>query len=613
MTEGRKDGMTESLTGPLTKTVEFDRVTLKITVKAPDLGFFMESVERHKNQIGLDALIITTGDKLTAEIGGVSFGEAKNFQLTFPTIFAPGDSPGRLRCIIAGKSIEIELPDLDPTIWESWAGKLTKRNLALGLTVPPVQPGQLLIPSDNYIKTPQGFVPFHKLAARNPAGLPLFPEESERFRELRTPLNWAVGLALFSYTSAINPGDWQEARLADLEKRVFTLSPRRGDHRTDALAEIIKLFAEPVAVAFFTWEKKGRFWYRRLDLKSFRILAEIGFSYIEKTSGRRVRPDDPAFREIAHPLKINGRRLYAPNGKDVKTLPGDRFRLDRISWRWTPSFVDDLKAEPALDAKGRIKKDARGRVLRTGYYIQTASCIFRALAILRAERAYLANDLLILLAHDIKRPGGEKRTAAERNVIERETGRLFDLLGMEKDPKHPGRREEQIAQAIFRLKQPDIGALLIGSDERPRKPSRAEMASGRRKGSYYRLIRSPDYTPPAALVTKDEAAKLEANIPSPVISAKPAQDQTIIPGLEMPPIAPIPTGAEIRAAREAAGINLRAFAREIAGPCFSTWSVYETGKPIRAKSISPAVWDRVRAFIKKHPAPIDSGGQGGKP
>ena len=167
-----------------------------------------------------------------------------------------------------------------------------------------------------------------------------------------------------------------------------------------------------------------------------------------------------------------------------------------------------------------------------------------------------------------------------------------------------------VAAAIYRLKQPDIAALLPGSDERPRPPSAAALSSGRRKSPFYCLVRSPDFTPPAALVSKEEAAALEAEEkaeaePVPEPSPKAAvqkSTQAVLPGLDLPPAPPIPTGAEIRAAREAAGMNLRRFSEVIAGPGFSTWSRYESGKPIRVGSIKPDVWQRVREFIAQQEA-----------
>ena len=65
-------------------------------------------------------------------------------------------------------------------------------------------------------------------------------------------------------------------------------------------------------------------------------------------------------------------------------------------------------------------------------------------------------------------------------------------------------------------------------------------------------------------------------------------------------LAPIPSGPDIRAAREAAGVNLRDFASMVNGPAFKTWANYETGKPIRVENIKPDTWTKVQNFIEKY-------------
>ncbi|MDZ4242248.1 MAG: hypothetical protein U1D99_05430, partial [Candidatus Omnitrophota bacterium] len=75
--------------------------------------------------------------------------------------------------------------------------------------------------------------------------------------------------------------------------------------------------------------------------------------------------------------------------------------------------------------------------------------------------------------------------------------------------------------------------------------------------------------------------------------------QIALPGI-MEDAPPIPSGSSIRAAREAAGLNLRDFADVIKGGSHNTWAKYERGEPIRLKNISPEVWQRVRDFISQH-------------
>ncbi len=448
------------------------------------------------------------------------------------------------------------------------------------------------------------FAPMHQLAERTKSvkgklGLPLFPKERRQFYDLRTPLNWAVGLALFSLTSEKTPGGWQEVTIADLEDRVYCLTerdaPRRGDHRTDILAEVVKLHTMHNWYVSYNWEQKDRVWKRTLTIGSMVAIPQFELKYIDKKTGRLVLPSDTGIGKLAIPFEIKGRRVYTPDGKDIlslPSLPSDRFRLKRIRWRWLPSFVDDLLAAPALEKKGKVKKDSSGKVLRGGFNIQVAVRIFDALAVLRKERAYIAHDLLILLASDISKAGGS-------NVVERNAERLFDLLGIEADPKHKDRREEAVGRAIFRLKERDIRALLPGSDEYPREATNKP----RRPGPYYRLNRSSEFMPAAALSSKENAAlAIEAEdeaAPEPLALPEPKADQIALPGI-IEDAPPIPSGADIRAARETARVNLRDFARMMEGPAIGTWSRYETGKPIRVGNIKPEVWKRVRDFIAQH-------------
>jgi len=591
--EDHKEGMKELL--------ESDHFHFKIEVGEADAEGFKLFAEAHGQHVheGPDVLTIAT-PLLKVTLGDQKVLDKGTLGLNFGTTFAPGPEVGRLRCVIAGELTTIEGMDFTPEDWRGLADKLVKRNADKGYIIPDGKPlpGRAL-----GFRVAAGFVPMHKLADRNRSGLPLFPEASRTFHALRTPLNVATGLALFRFTSPDRPGDWQEVTIRALTDQVFCLTdrdaPRRGDHAPDVLGEVVKLFAETIAIVAPRFEKCGRLWKSRVELRFDRVIATLGLTYIDTKTGRLVRPDDPSLpRDAIVPLNVKGRRVNLPDGKDIKSLIGDRWKLETIRWRWSPTIVDDLLSAPALDKKGNIIRDKAGKVIRGGFNILVIIRIFDALFRLRSERAYIAHDLLVLLATDIYKP--PKQSTAGRNLVEREADRLFDLLGLEADPKHPGRREEAVAGAIYRLKQPDIGALLAGSDEYPR----TDPNPDRRKGLYYRLVRSALYTPPGIL-TKAEAAAIEAGqeaAPEPLALPDPKKtkvDQVAFPGI-MDAGPSIPSGSDIRAAREAAGLNLRRFADLIDGPGIAIWSRYETGKPIRVGNISPEVWQRVRDFILQH-------------
>jgi len=615
MTEEQKDGMTEEL---YTGDKSAWRFELRIQLKEPDRpDFFLKARTRHTDT-GPDMLRVIIAEPPGVDVwkktpdaldnGSVEEG----MFLVFPTRFSPGDVPGSFHCIIARELINLDMtgPAAEPGAFAALAKAMTERNAALGLADPVPTSSTPTVPTVHYNKVAGGFVPIHHLAERRPGGLPKYPGALQDFYKLRTPLNTAVGLALFSLTSEKAPGGWQEVRLADLTDRVFCLTerdaPSRGDHRTDVLAEIVKLHETKNFYVRYVFVPRGRFFERSLAIGSDYAIPNLELVYKDER-GRLVRPSDPSLRALAVPLDVRGRRAFTPNGENILALPGGRFTLDRIRWRWNPSFVDDLEAAPALDSKGRVQRDKSGKVLLKGYNIRVYKEIFDALFRLRAERAIVAARLLWLLATDIYQPP-EQCKEKDRNVIEREAGKLYDLLGLEKDPRAPGRREDMVAAAIFRLKQRDIEALQLGSDERPRNPSAAERKSGRRKSPYYVLRRSPAFAPPSKLISEEEAAELEAEAREieedqvePDQPPKPSEGkgvQGVLPGLDIQPSEQIPTGAEIRAARTAAGLTLRRFAEVIAGPDFSTWSRYEIGKAVRIK---PDVWQRVREFIAEHP------------
>jgi len=610
---------------------------------------FKEMAEALK-QAGVDAQDIDNFLELFApEKGG--------FRLDIPITFAPEPPKGVRFALIPEDKKEGASPVvlnlasyMDKTDLDAMLERLEKRNFALGIVVPDVLGKNTFdragLPTErtvgpniifqNLFRVAQGFFPMHRLSEKNRSGeLFLFPEQRSRFYEMRTPLNTAVGLALFSRTLENAPGAWQEITLNDLVERVYCLTERgayrRGNHRTDILTEVVKLFNEKNVYVTWNWERRGRAWDRKVTLGMERPIPNLELVYLDNL-GRPVTPtQNTTLMSLAVPLELRGRRAYTPDGQDIMALPRDKgFRLDRIRWRWNPSFVDDLQAAPALDAKGNVKRDAKGNIMRGGYNIQVTARIFDALFRLRAEGAFIAHDLLVLLATDIyrTRDGTEKN----RNLVEREAQRLYDLLGLNENKGHPKRREDMVAEAVYRLKQQDIGALLPGTDERPRPPSEKELASGRRKGPYYRLVRSALYTPPAALVSKAQAAVLRHGFYEAVaIEHRPGEshktlilknrpdlkdrlprkektnrgpkgEQLTLPGMEPPPRPSIPSGADIRAARKAAGLNLRDFAVAIGenGPNFSTWSRYESGKPVRVEGIPADVWDRVRTFVKEH-------------
>ena len=609
MTEGHKDGMTEGGNAQPPAQVKPDALDLRdfsfqlqIAVSAEALMTFAQSKHNKRKEAGPDTLIISTSESITAawkdaegkEVKGKSTGEVK---LSFKITFAPGLQKGCLRCIIAGEVMEITLAETGED-WPDLIEKLNTRNAAAGFIIPDTKPKSVFPIRAGDFKVAGGYVhPIFGLSKRK-KDLPLLQE----YYEPQTPLNWAVGLVMFSLTDEdkVKTGDWQEASVRDIEDRVFCLTerdaPRRGDHRTDILAEVVKLHTTRNWYYEIDTVRVGRAWTKRATIGSQYAMPELQLIFLDTKTGKRVFPTDATVRALTKPLEVKGRRVTQPDGKGILALPKGPWELEAIRWRWVQAFNDDLLIAPALEEKGKRKglpkKTTTGKTIRKGYLVKVAGNVLTALHNLRAEGRgeMYASRLLLMLAHNLNKT--EDGIAADR---------VFRMLGIPEDYATTAHEkpEDLVARAVLRLKERDIRALLAGSDEYPR----TDLNQDRRKGAYYRLIRSPEYTPRTGITSKADALAIEAeyeDAPEQKALAGPKADQAVLPGMEAPAAQPIPDGKVIRAAREAADMSLRDFARMIKGPAFKTWSRYETGKPIRVESIKPDTWQRVRDFIAQH-------------
>lgn len=621
MMEERDDGMTEGGAAqpsaqPPAQGIEC--LTLTIHVAADVLKALFMAQVKHQ-EAGPDVLTVATSDRLKVRMKDAAGKDIENettdFRLNFPTLFAPGQEVGRLRCVIAGKLTEIAGIDIKPEDWHVLADTLTKRNAALGLTVPEAKVGESLVPirAESFPVAGEYVRPIFGLSKRQ-EDLPLL----RQYYEPQTPLNWAVGLALFSLTDEdrLRSGDFQEVTFAALTDRVFCLTergaPRRGDHRTDILAELVKLHTTRNWYYKVETVRIGRAWKKRAVIGSQYAIPELQLVFLDMKTGQRVFPTDPAVRALTVPLEVKGRRLKKPDGKDIPSLPPGRWKLEAIRWRWVQAFNDDLLLTPALvedgKRKGLPKKTTRGKTIRKGYLIRVARNVFKALHRLRTEgpRSQYACRLLIMLVHNLNKT--ESGIAADR---------VFRMLGIAEDyeVKAHQKPEDLVADAVARLMSPDIGALLPTSDTTPR----TDPNPDRRKGPYYRFFRSPDYTPRIGIASKEDALAIEAEYADAADTVEEAAQpplclgskQAVLPGMDMPPALPIPSGADIRAAREAAGVNLRNFAKTIGGASFNTWARYERGEPVQVGKITPDTWQRVRDFIAQHAPKADpDGGKG---
>jgi len=587
MTEERHDGMTEGEDG------------LLIRVGLDSLEYYLNALAKHQDT-GPDLLRVMPSNRLKGALSDQSLALCET-KLRFRVTLAPGPQFGRLRFVVAGEIRSVGIKDCTPEDWTQIVDILTKRNARLRLTVPdgPAKEVEGLVRADFMVAG--GYVrPIYGLSKKK-QDMPLL----RNFHEPQTPLNWAVGLALFSLTDEdrVRAGDWQEARIADLEDRVFCLTdrgaPRRGDHRTDILAEVVKLHTTRNWYYEVETVQVGRAWKKRAVIGSQYAIPELQLVFLDMKTGKRAFPTDAAVRAMKVPLEVKGRRVLKPDGKDIPALPTDRWKLEAVRWRWVQAFHDDLLLTPAMIEDGRRKglpkKTTTGKTIRKGYLIRVADNVFAALQSLRAEGrgSLYACRLLVMLAHNLNKT--EAGIAADR---------VFRMLGIPEDyaERTHKKPEDLVAAAVLRLKQRDIGALLAGSDEYPR----TDPNPDRRKGPYYRFVRSPDYTPRTGITSKEDAEKVEAEYAEDAAPAQPPAlpgpkaNQAVLPGMEEAPAMPIPAGPDIWAAREAAGMNLRRFAETVGGGSFNTWARYERGEAIRVKSIEPDTWQRVRDFVAQH-------------
>ena len=599
--EERKDGVMEEPTlmqlifpeGESSKSI---LLTREVT---PDVFLAFEQViaRKHINQEGQPDVFRIVAASHHPKITALKL-QAK---IDLSTTFAPGPKMGELRGLLGG---EVRIwtwsqSGLTPEVWKTFSDALNARNAALGLIVPEAKEGAVAVPGvAGTFTIAGGFVrPIFGLSKLK-KDLPLLLE----FHEPQTPLNWAVGLAMFSLTNEdkVRAGDWQEAKIRDLEDRVFCLTerdaPRRGDHREDILAEVVKLATTQNWYYTIETYQVGRAWKQRATIGVQTAVPELQLIFLDTKTGKRVFPSDPSIRALLIPLEVKGRRVKKPDGKDFKSLPKGRWKLESIRWRWVQSFNDDLSLTPALvesgKRKGLPKKTTTGKTIRKGYLIRVADNVFHALGRLRSEGrgSLYACRLLIMLASNLNK--------TESGIF---ADRVFRMLGIPEDyqSRTHEKPEELVARAVLRLKERDVRALLAGSDEYPR----TDQNPDRRKRPYYCFKRSPEYTPRTGIVSKEDALAIEAeyeSIPPALPDLKTRADQIALPGI-MEDVPPIPSGSSIRAAREAAGLTLRRFAEVIGGPSFKTWSMIETGQRSEsAGRIKPEVWKRVRDFISQH-------------
>lgn len=399
-----------------------------------------------------------------------------------------------------------------------------------------------------------------------------------------------VGFGLFYYTSGKDPYDWQEVTARDLLDIVDVASfadpsaPHHGAQYQRAFQAIERLYN--VSLPFRRTDVvKGK---RRHHFGVIRFLQGFGLVYFDQR-GNEIDLDNPAhgfpvidIREryededektrrkragdswgsvLAIPqVDAEGNIVSYPSGRPA-IVPPPAYRF-----RWASDIADDL-ADSRKGGKG-------------SGWIKVSTDIFRVKKTLRDKNQKTAAALLNLLISDLW------ANPPDRIVTEKPAKDIFVLLGFP-EPGSRGRLNlhrqdgrwsenvERVASAVRALKAE--GVLMDESDETPRVDTNAD----RRKAPYYRWRRPEAWVTGGTLAVVERVAELREQAQAVPRVAK--QDH--------------PTGHDVRAAREAAGLTVRQFAGRF-GASAATWSKYERGISLRFPK--EASRRAVADFIRDH-------------
>lgn len=609
MTEERKDGIktgkawAEWLPGTGQQIELFD---LPITVEGTVADAVAAAHPKHRPD-GPDCLRVSLRDR-------------QGQVLVFQTTFAPGAEVGRVRCIIAGELVEIVLPIIPADAWQAWADRVTKRNAALdqapnlpihAAEAPALTGTPKLIRAD-FFHAPGRLFDTPRNAEKQ-GDLPAIDRWYEQTVFTRTCAMAAAALTKMDTRDAIL--DWQSATVAEVEDLVFCRSEEgtlaHGQHRFDILKAFEALRAIPVPIVKIDWKQIGtdrnpRF-VKEYKLRVGSLLQSYGAVFVEKKTGKRVFASDPGRKKDKVKAKADRRKktrdLVAENIADgiLESFPPDRFTLTGFEWRWNTDIAEDfICPQVALDAKDRPRRGLKGRPhIEGSRFIKLNRRYFAVMKHLREAGSIYGPRLLDLIVSEKTHITSRGKGAV---IIEIQADKVVKWLNLwteyQERPKHV--LEDHVAAAVMALIKEKV--MLPESWLVPQ----IDANPDRRKSPFYRW-KVADLWSTVALIPSDEAKEIEEELvkeaeadeaarsqPAPVAQAE--TDQTVLPGIDTPSTL-IPSGADIRAAREAAGLNLRRFAEAMAGPDFSTWSRYESGKPIRVGSIPADVWQRVRDFI----------------
>jgi hypothetical protein len=606
--------MTEELNEGIKELLKADRFNIRITIKKADterVAWFAAAHGRHQHQ-GPDVLsVLQQIEKVT--LGNQKILDEGSFAFNFGVTFAPG--PGaeqNLICIIDKKVIVISALDMVPEEWSAFKNRLNERNAKIGFVIPEeMQPVR-----KEFFKAPGRLfdTPRHITARGKEELLPKISNWYQQEAFTRTVGMAAAALTRMDTREMIL--GWQSATVEEVIDLVFCRSeggtPSYGQNREDILKAFEALRAIPLPIVKIDWKKIGTDrnprWIKEYHMKIASLLQSYGPVFIDKKTGKEAVAADPARKKDMVKAKPDRRKstrkLVELNPAEgiLKAFPVDKYILTRFEWRWNTDIAEDfICPQVALDEKDRPRlKQIKGRHIEGSRFIMLNKQYFIVQKHLRAAGSTYGPRLLDMIVSEKKHITSRGKGAVWIEIEAEKIVKWLDLWHeYQGHPKHV--IEDHIAPAIMALIHEKV--LLLESWLVPQKDKNED----RRKNPYYRWKVAELWTT-VALVPKEEAkdiedelvAHAEAEEAARSLVAQGNEGQAALPGI-IEDAPPIPSGSDIRAARVAAGLNLRRFAEVIGGPSFKTWSMIETGqRSASAGRIKADVWQRVRDFILQH-------------
>lgn len=492
------------------------------------------------------------------------------------------------------------------------AAPYLKETEAKGETRPEIpKPNQVLPGRSDYFKTSGRLFDTPRHAAAKQETLPVIAKWYQQ-----TAFNRTVGMAAAALTKAKTREavlEWQSATVEEVEDLVFCRSeegsPAHGQHREDIVRAFEALRAIPIPIVRIDWQSigtgKNTRWRKTYTLRVASMLQSYGAVYVDRKTGKEVFPEDPD--QAAHRTKAKASRrkktqalIESGEAKPLQAFPADKYKLTRFEWRWNTDIAEDfICPKVALDEKSnpRLKPMGKCHHIEGSRFVMLHIKYFAIQKRFREGNLTYAPRLLDYIVSEVK-----DITSRGKGIVWFETSapKVIKYLGLWEEYQSHSKHvlEDHIKPAIEALIREKV--LLSESDINPR----IDPNPDRRKGDFYRW-KVAELWSTVALVSDAEAKEIETEQLTTLPAEQeinpqpePKAEQTALPGME-PPALPIPSGVEIRAVREAAGVNLRDFARLMGGPSFKTWALYETGQrgSRTVRHITPETWQKVRDFI----------------